>query len=79
MNRIDEKKRTGVALSKGIVDELDEFVNENYDLGLSRSEVINAILDGYFSQKVEKKEKTNKLRGYIIKMRKRFSLSFLFL
>lgn len=77
MNRRKDKVRTGVALDKYIVAELDDIVSESLDLGLTRSEVINAVLHGFLKSDVEHKKKVEKIRGYIIKMRKgMFSILF---
>ena len=70
MERRKDKVRTGVALDDCIVAELDDIVSESVDLGLTRSEVINAVLYGFLKSDIEHKKKVEKLRGYIIEMRK---------
>jgi len=64
------KKSTGVVLDKHIIDFLDDIKDKCVDLGVTRSEVINAILNMYNSSKSTKLEKLEKVRGSIIKIRK---------
>ena len=70
MNRSSEKVRTGVALDSFIVRELDDMVSLSVDLGVTRSEVINAVLHAYIKSDKTHSEKLEKVRGYIIRMRK---------
>ena len=70
MDGSKSKVRTGVALDDYIVRELDTVVLESVDLGVTRSEVINAILHGFLKSDKTHNEKIEKLREYIIKMRK---------
>jgi metal-responsive CopG/Arc/MetJ family transcriptional regulator len=79
MNRRKEKIRTGVALDENIVKDLDQIVESNCDLGLTRSEVINALLHSYMKSDKDQKTKTEYLREHIIKMRKGlFNFPFFF-
>ncbi|VVB61777.1 Uncharacterised protein [uncultured archaeon] len=70
MDRIKEKVRTGVALDSFIVKELDDMVSEAVDLGVTRSEVINAVLHGFIKSDKAHSEKLEKIREYVIRMRK---------
>jgi len=70
MNRSKSKIRTGVALEINVVKEMDDIVQNNKDLGLTRSEVINAILQAYIKSDHPYTERVEKLREFIIKIRK---------
>lgn len=70
MDRSKDKVRTGVALDRYIVEDLDLIVESNRDLGLTRSEVINSLLHSYLKSDHSQESKIEKLRGHIIKMRK---------
>jgi metal-responsive CopG/Arc/MetJ family transcriptional regulator len=70
MNRSKDKVRTGVALDLFIVREIDNMVSESVDLGVTRSEVINAVLHGFIKSDKAYNEKKEKVRDYIIRLRK---------
>ncbi len=78
MDRSNDKVKTGVALDTYIVKELDNIVNESRDLGVTRSEVINAVLHSFVKSDKAYNEKLEKVRGYIIKMRKGLLSLFFF-
>jgi metal-responsive CopG/Arc/MetJ family transcriptional regulator len=42
------KAKFGVAVAEDVADELEELVNECEDLGVNRSEIVEAILTAYF-------------------------------
>lgn len=56
-----EKRSLGVMIEKYIIETLDEYVNECIDLGVSRSEVINAILKMYLDSEIDSKKNLKKL------------------
>ncbi|MBE3136626.1 MAG: hypothetical protein IMZ43_04425 [Thermoplasmata archaeon] len=70
MNRSKEKVRTGVALDSFIVKEIDDMVSSSVDLGVTRSEVINAVLHGFIKSDKAHSEKLEKVREYVIRLRK---------
>jgi len=78
MSRRVDKVRTGVSLSKYVVSELDDIVEECRDLGATRSEVINAIVHALLKRDIGKKERLEKIRGYLIKLRKGVFSCFFF-
>jgi metal-responsive CopG/Arc/MetJ family transcriptional regulator len=69
MTRKKGKVATGIVLDDYIVKDFDLFVESNRDLGLTRSETINAVLHSFLKSNKPQNEKTEKLREYIIKMR----------
>jgi len=64
------KKRTGVALDDCVITELDKIVDDSKYLAVTRSEVINALLHSFFKSDVDYETKVEKVRGYIIQLRK---------
>lgn len=77
MKKNNEKIKTGVALEKYVIDELDNIVNNNVDLGVTRSEIINAMLKAIIKQDTSKNKKNEKIRSWVIQIRKgMFCISF---
>ena len=70
MTRRKGKVATGIVLDDYIVKDLDLIVETNRDLGLTRSEVINALCHSCLRSDHDQETRIEKLRGYIIKMRK---------
>ena len=70
MTRKKGKVATGIVLDDYIIKDLDLVVETNRDLGLTRSEVINALCHSYLKSDHDQKTKAEKLREHIIKMRK---------
>ena len=66
-NKDRTKVRTGVVLDSYIVNELDAIVMSSRDLGCTRSEVINAILNAFFYSDVKHLKQA---RGFVIGNRK---------
>ncbi len=62
-NKDRTKARTGVVLDSYIVNELDSIVMSSRDLGCTRSEVINAILNAFFYSDVKHLKQA---RGFVI-------------
>ena len=48
-NKDRTKVRTGIVLDSYIIDKLDSIVISSRDLGCTRSEVINAVLNAFFT------------------------------
>ena len=66
----EEKISTGVRLHKSTVSELDNIVKNSVDLGITRSEIIDAVLYVYLKSKKEGKNKLEQTRSLIIQKRK---------
>ena len=62
-NKDRTKIRTGVVLDAHIVKELDSIVISSRDLGCTRSEIINAILNAFFYSDVKHLKQA---RGFVI-------------
>ena len=62
-NKDKTKVRTGVVLDTHIVKELDSIVMSSRDLGCTRSEIINAILNAFFYSDVKHLKQA---RGFVI-------------
>jgi metal-responsive CopG/Arc/MetJ family transcriptional regulator len=63
------KKSTGIMLDVDIIRQLDNLVKMNVELGVTRSEVINAILKAFLVLHNEEKAK-NKIKDIVVKLRK---------
>ena len=61
------KEKFGVAVDEEIVQELDELVAECDDLGVSRSEIVEAILTAFIQSE---SDHAKKVREIIIRKRK---------
>ena len=66
-NKDKTKVRTGIVLDSYIIDKLDSIVISSRDLGCTRSEVINAILNAFFYSDVKHLKQA---RGFVIGNRK---------
>ena len=66
-NKNKTKVRTGIVLDSFIVKELDTIVTSSRDLGCTRSEVINAILNAFFYSDVNHRKQA---RGFLVGNRK---------
>ena len=62
-NKNRTKVRTGVVLDSYIIDKLDSIVTSSRDLGCTRSEIINAILNAFFYSDVKHLKQA---RGFVI-------------
>lgn len=62
-NKDRTKVRTGIVLDSYITDRLDSIVISSRDLGCTRSEVINAILNAFFYSDVKHLKQA---RGFVI-------------
>ena len=62
-NKNRTKVRTGVVLDSYIVGKLDSIVISSRDLGCTRSEIINAILNAFFYSDVKHLKQA---RGFVI-------------
>ena len=66
-NKDKSKIRTGVVLDSYIVNKIDSIVLSSRDLGCTRSELINAILNAFFYSDVKH---IKQARGFVIGNRK---------
>jgi len=57
------KKKFGVAVDEEIVREVDELVAECDDLGVSRSEIVEAILTAFVQSETNHVERADSLFG----------------
>lgn len=62
-NKNRTKVRTGVILDSHIIDKLDSIAISSRDLGCTRSEIINAILNAFFYSDVKHLKQA---RGFVI-------------
>ena len=62
-NKNKTKVRTGVVLDSYRIDKLDSIVISSRDLGCTRSEIINAILNAFFYSDVKHLKQA---RGFVI-------------
>lgn len=63
------KKSTGIMLDIDVIRELDHIVKDSVYLGVTRSEVINAVLLAFLNSE-EIKDKTEKVRELVMLVRK---------
>ena len=62
-NKNRTKVRTGVVLDSYIIDKLDSIATSSRDLGCTRSEIINEILNAFFYSNVKHLKQA---RGFVI-------------